>query len=338
MDREFNFPKQGGAIMHYVSLKRMVFGMMVVLFVLTPFTVFSGGVQEQSTTGLVIATGSTTSTGYILGGTIADLLTRTLDDTIVTIQATGGSIENTRLLLDGLVDIAHSTELYNSWHGLRSFEGNQVRNVRPIMQYGAWATHIIVLDKSPITKIEDLKGKRVGVGATGSGNAINTEAVLRAHGITFDDIRPEYLSYSEQIDALRDGTIDVACIMTVAPGSTIVQMAATNKIRLIPITPEKVEKIVQDNAIYRKVVLPKGTYDGVNTDVLTVNSPGWFIVREGMDEDLVYDIMKTVVENLDELRSINAEFKILTKEMIPETLGIPLHPGAEKYYKEAGLI
>lgn len=193
-------------------------------------------------------------------------------------------------------------------------------------------------EKSPVQKVEDLKGRRVGVGATGSGNAINTEAVLKAHGLTFEDIKPEYLSYSEQIDALKDGNIDVACIMTVAPGSTIVQMAASDRIRLIPIAPDKVEKIVADNAVYRKVVLPKGTYEGVDADILTVNSPGWFQVREDMPEELAYNIVKTVIEHLDELRGINAEFKVLTKEMAPETLGIPLHPGAAKYFKEAGLL
>lgn len=295
--------------------------------------------RDRRMRALVMATGATSSTGYILGATIADLLTRTLGNTVVTIQATGGSIENVRLVRDGQVEIGHSTELYNSWHGLGGFKNEgPMHDIVPLMQYGAWASHIIVSDKSPIRTVEDLKGRRVGVGAAGSGNAINSEAILKAHGLSFDDIRPEYLSYTEQIDALKDGNIDAAMIMTVAPGSTIVQMATQDKIRLIPIAPDKVKKIVADNAIYKPVTLPGGIYQGVDVDTATVNSPGWFVVRSDMDEELAYRIVKIFVEHLDELRGINAEFKVLTKEMMPETLGVPLHPGAEKYFKEAGLL
>lgn len=315
--------------------------MIATILTLIFLTVAPGNSQEQRQRlqGLAIATGATSSTGYILGGTIADLLTRTMPNTVVTIQATGGSIENMRLLLDGQVDIGHSTELYNSWHGLGGFKKDgPLHNIVPLMQYGVWASHIIVSDRSRVRKVEDLKGLRVGVGATGSGNAINSEAILKAHGMTFDDIRPEYLSYSEQIDALKDGNIDVAMIMTVAPGSTIVQMANQDKIRLIPIAPDMVDKIVADNAIYKPVTLPAGTYQGVDVDTPTVNSPGWFVVRADMDETLAYQIVKVIAEHLDELRGINAEFKVLTKEMMPETLGVPLHPGAERYFKEAGLL
>ncbi len=318
--------------------KKLIMGLVVVLVLALIIFVAGRGGKEQEQTALVMATGSTTATGYILGGTIADLITRTVDNVSVTIQATGGSIENTRLLVDGQADIAHSTELYNSYYGLGGFSEGAIKDVVPMFQYGAWSTHIIVKDGSPVKKVEDLKGLRVGVGAAGSGNAINSEAVLKAHGLTFNDIRAEYLSYSEQIDALRDGNIEVAMIMTVAPGSTIVQMAAQDKIRLIPIAKDKVDKIVADNAIYKPVTLPAGTYEGVNVATPTVNSPGWLVVRKSMDEDLVYDIVKTVTENFAELQGINAEFKVLTKEMLPETLGMPLHPGAEKYFKEAGLL
>lgn len=318
-------------------MKKQLKGLSLLLVLCLLFLVAGCGKPEQ--TALVMATGSTTSTGYILGGTIADLLSRTLDNTSVTIQATGGSIENTRLLMDGEADIAHSTELYNSWYGLGGFkDSGAIKNVMPMMQYGAWVTHIIVKEKSPVKKVQDLKGLRVGVGAAGSGNAINAEAVLKAHGITFRDIKPEYLSYSEQIDALKDGNIDVAVIMTVAPGATIVQMAAQDKIRLIPIEKAMVDKIVADNEIYKPVTLPAGTYEGVDMDISTVNSPGWFVVQKSMSEDLVYNIVKTITENFDELQQANAEFKVLTKEMMPETLGIPLHPGAEKYFKEVGLL
>ena len=318
--------------------KKLIMGLAVVLVLALIIFVVGRGGKQQEQTALVMATGSTTATGYILGGTIADLITRTVDDVSVTIQATGGSIENTRLLVDGQADIAHSTELYNSYYGLGGFANGAIKDVVPMFQYGAWSTHIIVRENSPVKKVEDLKGLRVGVGAAGSGNAINSEAVLKAHGLTFNDIRAEYLSYSEQIDALRDGNIDVAMIMTVAPGSTIVQMAAQDKIRLIPIAKDKINKIVADNAIYKPVTLPAGTYEGVNVATPTVNSPGWLVVRKSMDEDLVYDIVKTVTENFAELQGINAEFRVLTKEMLPETLGMPLHPGAEKYFKEAGLL
>ena len=295
-----------------------------------------GGQRMQA---LVMATGATSSTGYILGGSIADLLTRKMENTVVTIQATGGSIENVRLVRDGQVEIGHSTEVYNSWNGLGGFKTEgPIHDIVPMMQYGAWASHIIVNHNSPVQKIEDLKGLRVGLGAAGSGNAINSEAILKAHGMTFADIRPEYLSYTEQIDALKDGNIDVAMIMTVAPGSTIVQMATQDKIRLISIAPEMVKKIVADNAIYTPVTLPAGTYQGVDVETTTVNSPGWFVVRSDMDEELVYQIVKIIADSLDELRAINAEFRVLRLEMMPETLGIPLHPGAARFFKEIGLL
>jgi len=305
-------------------------------------TVFAAGAKEEKKSPprtLVMATGGTTSTGYILGGTIADLLTRKIDNTTVTVQATGGSIENLRLLLSGEADIAHSTEMVNSYNGTGSYaKSGAVKNAVPLMLYGIWAVHIVVKADSPVQKVEDLRGLRIGMGAAGSGNMLTVEAVLNGHGITLNDVKPDYISVTEQIDALRDGNIDVSMFDAVAPSNIITQMAAQQKIRLISITPENAQKIMSGGRPFSPVTIPKGTYKDIDVDIPTVNSPGWLMVRTDMPEDLAYNIVKTVSENLDALGNVNVEFKMLTREQMPITFGVPLHPGAAKYFKEAGLL
>lgn len=287
---------------------------------------------------LIIGSGGTGGSAYHLCAAVADLITRKAPNIEATVQATGGSVENTRLVASKEIEMAHTTELYKAWNGLGAFKDNPVRDIRVLMQYGSWATHIVTLDSLPINTVYDLKGKRVGVGPPGSGTEINARAILKGHGMTFEDIKAEFLSFTEQAQALRDGTIQAGFMMLVPPGAAVMDLVSTHKVKLISVGGSELQRILKDNPEFSSVVIPAGTYAGVDKDTVAINNPGHLIVHKDMPDDLAYTITKVILENLDELRQANAAFKILTPQIAAQSSGVPLHPGSERYFREKGLL
>ena len=290
---------------------------------------------------IAIATGGTGGTYYPLGGALAQMLSNNVEGLIVTAQTGNASIANCNLISRGQIETAFSQANTTYWSysatGILK-DAQPITNLRGIASLYPETIHIIANKASGIKTIEDLKGKRVGVGAPNSGTAADAEIILNAHGITFDDIKADFLSFNEVAQRLIDGQIDAGFTTAGFPTSSIINIATKRDIVLIPMSAEKIKELVEAIPYYGATVIPGGLYKGVDEDVPALATPALWICDAKLSPTLVYKMTKALWEHRDVLEKVHSQGKNITLETALDGIGIPLHPGAESYYKEVGLI
>jgi TRAP transporter TAXI family solute receptor len=290
---------------------------------------------------VAIATGGTGGTYYPLGGALAQMLSNNVEGLIVTAQSGNASVANCNLISRGQIETGFSQANTTFWcyTGTGILEGKApITNIRGIASLYPETIHIVATKASGITCIEDLKGKKVGVGAPNSGTAADAEIILNAHGITFDDIQADYLSFNEVAQRLIDGQIDAGFTTAGFPTSSIINIATKRDIVLIPMSAEKIKELVEAIPYYGATVIPGGLYKGVDEDVPALATPALWICDAKLSPTLVYKMTKALWEHRDVLEKVHSQGKNITLETAIDGIGIPLHPGAALYYKEVGLI
>lgn len=298
--------------------------------------------QEAATSSapqnIILATGGTTGTYYSLGGTIAQLFNSKIEGMNVTAQSTGASIENCRLLGDGEAEIAllQNDILDYAYNGTEAFEGTADDSLRAVASLYPEVIHIVANES--ITSIADLAGKKVSVGAAGSGTEANARQILGEAGITYDDIKPNYLSFSESADAFKDGQIDAFFVTAGVPNASIQDITAQHKINILAVESDISSKLLEDYPFYIEFTIPGGTYAGVEEDVNTVAVLAVLATGADQPEETIHNLTKTLYENLEELAGSHAKGAEIKLEKATDGISIPFHPGAEKYYKEAGIL
>ncbi len=287
---------------------------------------------------LKMATGGTTGTYYAFGGTVSQVLSSKLDNVKFDVQSTGASKANIYLVADGEADIAivQNDVMYYAYNGTDLFAGDKVGGFSAMA--GAYAEVCQVVAKSGIASVADLRGKRVSVGDIGSGVEFNARQILEAYGMTFDDIIVNNLSFGDSAAAFKDDKIDAFFCVAGAPTTAIVELATTNPINLLEIDDEHAVKLINKYPFYTKFAVPAGTYKGVDADVQTVAVVASFIVANDLSEDLVYKMTKALFENAEEITIGHPKGAELDPEYSVASISIPMHPGAEKYYKEIGVL
>ncbi len=290
---------------------------------------------------IAIATGGTGGTYYPLGGALAQMLSNYVPDLIVTAQTGNASIANCNLIGRGQIETGFSQANTTYWcytaTGILK-DTQPIKNLRGIASLYPETIHIIATKASGIKTIEDLKGKRVGVGAPNSGTAADAEIILNAHGLTFDDIKADYLSFAEVAQRLIDGQIDAGFTTAGYPTSSVINIATKRDIVLIPISEEKIKELVAEIPYYGGTVIPAGMYKGVEESVPALATPALWVCDAKLSPTLVYKMTKALWEHNDVLAKVHAKGKDVTLETALDGIGIPLHPGAELYYKEVGLV
>jgi len=290
---------------------------------------------------VAIATGGTGGTYYPLGGALAQMLSNNVEGLIVTAQSGNASVANCNLISRGQIETGFSQANTTHWcyTGTGTQEGKEpITDLRGIASLYPETIHIVATKASGINTIEDLKGKKVGVGAPNSGTAADAEIILNAHGITFDDIQADFLSFNEVAQRLIDGQIDVGFTTAGFPTSSIINIATKRDIVLIPMSAEKIKELVEAIPYYGATVIPGGLYKGVDEDVPALATPALWICDAKLSPTLVYKMTKALWEHRDVLEKVHSQGKNVTLETALDGIGIPLHPGAELYYKEVGLI
>lgn len=187
-----------------------------------------------------------------------------------------------------------------------------------------------------IQSLEDLEGKRVSVGAPGSGTEVNAQTLLEANGMSFDDFTAQRLNFNETADALANGDVDAGFWSVGAPTSSILNLATTQDIRMIPLTDEQVAAAQEADPTFTELSLPSGTYEGVEEDISTIGVPNVLVVSSEMDEETVYQITKAMYENIEELRAVHPAAEETTVEFTMSATPVPLHAGAIRYFEETG--
>ncbi|MDO5648124.1 TAXI family TRAP transporter solute-binding subunit [Paracoccus sp. (in: a-proteobacteria)] len=287
---------------------------------------------------LSIATGGTGGVYFPLGGGISELINRHVEGRTATAEVTGASVENVALIARDNSDIAFALAdtVYQAYNGQGQFEGRALSNLRALGAVYPNVVQIVTTANSGIDSLDDLKGRRVSVGAPGSGTEISAKQILEANGITYADFSPERLNFNETADALRDGDIVAGFWSVGPPTSSIMNLAATRQIAFVPLSDDQVNAALEVEPTFAAFTLPAGTYDGVTQDVATIATPNLLIVNADMDEELAYQIVKTIYENTDFLIATHPAAKDMTIDFSVSATPIPFHPGALRYLEEQG--
>jgi len=314
--------------------------LILVLAISLVMGMFSFGIAAEKTF-VAIATGGTGGTYYPLGGALAQMLSNFVEGLIVTAQSSNASRANCNLIGRGQIETAFSQAnvTYWSYTGTGIYANEPViTNLKGIASIYPETIQIFARKGSGIKTMEDLRGKKVGVGAPNSGNVCDAEIIFAFHGLTFDDIIPEYIDYNEMAQRFIDGQIDACFFTTGYPSSSIIDMESKRDIEFISLDSEKVKGLVEKYPYYGAVTIPSGIYKSITEPVLTVATPALWICDAKLSPTLVYKMTKALWEHRDILEAVHYQGRNITLDTALDGMGIPLHPGAELYYKEVGLI
>jgi TRAP transporter TAXI family solute receptor len=287
-----------------------------------------------------IGTGGTGGTYYPVGGMIANAIsTPTIN---VSAVATNGSVANVNGIIGGSMESGFSQADINSWayNGTGIYEGKpKIEELRVIANLYPESVHVVVKKGANIKSLADLKGKRVSIDEPGSGTIVNARALLAAYGVTEKDIKPEYLKQVQSAEKFKDGSLDAYFQTTGYPQGTLSELAATNGFELLPIDGAQRDKIMAQFKFFAKDKIPDGVYKDVK-GVETLAVGAQWTTTSKQPADLVYELTKALWS--DKTRTAmdagHAKGKEIRKETALQGVGIPLHAGAEKFYKEIGLI
>jgi len=302
------------------------------------------GIFAQAQEFVTIGTGSTTGVYFPIGTGIAKLINDANIGIRANARSTGGSVFNINALGTGELQmaLAQNDIAYYAYNGtgLPAFDGKPVKSLRAMAALYPEVVHVIARADSGINKIGDLKGKKVVVGDVGSGTEANARQILEAYKLNFDDLGQTIrVSASQGVALLQDGKAD-AMFYTVGLGASAIQQAAqTIKLRIIPVDFAEIKAIAQKYPFYTSFNIPGGTYKGIDVTTPTVAVLSILLTSESLNTDTVYKIMKATFDNEANFKKIHPNLeRYFSPQKAVKNLPVPLHPGAEKYWKEKGLI
>jgi len=326
---------------------------LAVLLVLT--SSFIGKAISNELTFFTIGTGGTAYTYYPVGGMIANAISKPpgsrecgkggscgVDGLIASAVSSRGSVDNVNAIISGLRNsgFAQSDVAYWAYTGTGTMEGKEpAKDLRTIAALFQEHIHLVALKKSKINSVKDLKGKRVSLDEPGSGTYVDAKLILESNGLSTNDVKAEALKGKAATDALRNGKVDAIFVVAGYPTGAIVELASAVDIKLVPIDGSGAKALTSKYGFFSESPIPSGTYEGVESVNTVAVGAQWFTSAKE-DIDLIYKITKALWNK--ESRKLmdvgHAKGKTITPDTALSGVGVPLHPGAEKFYKEAGLI
>ncbi len=316
---------------------------------------FSGKSIAQELKFFTIGTGGTAYTYYPVGGMIANAISKPpgsrecgkggscgVPNLIASAVSSRGSVDNVNAIISGLRNsgFAQSDVAYWAYTGTGTMEGKEpAKDLRTIAALFQEHIHLVALKKSNINSVKDLKGKRVSLDEPGSGTYVDAKLILESNGLSTSDVKAEALKGKAATDALRNGKVDAIFVVAGFPTGAIVELASAVDIKLVPIDGAGAKALTSKYGFFSQSPIPSGTYEGVD-EVNTVAVGAQWFTSAKEDNELIYQITKALWNK--ESRKLmdvgHAKGKTITPDTALSGVGVPLHPGAEKFYKEAGLI
>ena len=315
----------------------------------------SGKSFAQELKFFTIGTGGTAYTYYPVGGMIANAISKPpgsrecgkggscgVPNLIASAVSSRGSVDNVNAIISGLRNsgFAQSDVAYWAYTGTGTMEGKEpAKELRTIAALFQEHIHLVALKKSNINSVKDLKGKRVSLDEPGSGTYVDAKLILESNGLSTSDVKAEALKGKAATDALRNGKVDAIFVVAGFPTGAIVELASAVDVKLVPIDGAGAKALTSKYGFFSQSPIPSGTYEGVD-EVNTVAVGAQWFTSAKEDNELIYQITKALWNK--ESRKLmdvgHAKGKTITPESALSGVGVPLHPGAEKFYKEAGLI
>jgi len=322
-------------------------------------TLLAGGLTTnavaQDLKFFTIGTGGTAYTYYPVGGVIANAISKPpgsrecgqggscgVDGLIASAVSSRGSVDNVNAIISGLRDsgFAQSDVAYWAYTGTGTMEGKDpATDLRTIAALFEEHIHLVALKDGGVNSVADLKGKRVSLDEPGSGTYVDAKLILEANGLSADDVTAEALKGNAASEALRNGKIDAFFVVAGYPTGSLVELASAADIKLVPIDGDGAKALADKYGFFSQSEIPAGTYKGVDATATVAVGAQWFTSAK-QDDDLIYKITKALWnEQSRKLLDVgHAKGKTITPDTALAGVGVPLHPGAEKFYKEAGLI
>ncbi len=288
---------------------------------------------------LTMGTGGTAGVYYPLGGAMAQLITNKNPTIDVSAQSTGATGENLRLTEVRDIDhaIVQNDLTHAAFNGLAPFN-SKLGNLRAIARLYPEYLHVVATTESGIKSVGDFKDKRVSVGARGSGNEANCRQIFDFYGLNYDNIKPIFLPYGETADMFKDRQIDAFVFTIGTPNPAIQDITTMQTIQFVPVDGKERDAIVAKFPYFAKDAIPAKSYKGQTEPVETISVQAMLIVNQELSDDTVYAITKTLFENLPELKVAHHKAAEFDLKRALDGVTIPVHPGAERYYREQGVI
>jgi len=316
----------------------------IILMICMTLAIFTGCQEASSKKQFVtIVTGGTGGTYYPVGTIFTTLWNEKLGEKVqASVQSSGGSVENLNMLKDGeaQLGIAMANLTLFAYNGEERFKDNKFEDVRFVTALWPDVTQFVVTESSGINYLSDMKGKRFSVGSAGSGTEYSTKLILETiGGIKFEDFTPEYLGYSEASSAMQNSQVDGMNAEGGLPTSAVSEITASKtKVKILEFTDSDYAKLHSVAPYYGQFTVPKGLYSGIDKDIKTVGVKSALICHANLDEEIVYELTKTLYENYESIVGSHKALEFMgLDEAIKGLPPVPLHPGAVKYYKEKGI-
>ena len=287
---------------------------------------------------LTFTTGGTSGTYYAFGGVLAQYVSDHTDVAITAVAGEGSAANIDMLNMHfAQLGFVQSDVAYYAYNGIRfeQYEGSPITSFTALAALYNETVQLVTSDPA-IKSMEDLRGKNVSIGAAGSGVYFNAMDFLAAYDMTEADIVPQYLSFGDSAEALKDGKIDAAFVVAGAPTTAVVDLCTTKGAYLVGVDEEHIAKLKEMNGAYTECTIPAGTYEGIDEDVTTVAVKAIIIANDDVTEEEAYTIVSTIFENKDEIAAAHAKGAELDLEYASEC-GLPYHAGAAKYFAEKGI-
>lgn len=317
-------------------MKRRYFG--TAIFLLAVFFLV-GSISAQSRIFVSIGTGTTGGSYYPIGGAMAKIWSDNIPDVKATVQSTGGTIQNIQLMADKQTEAGFTDTRYVfAYRGKGGqFEGKPQTWIRGLVPLYPEPTNIVVLKNSGIKTLADLKGKRISIGAVGSGTEATSRELLGILGMDpAKDIRPFMLGTGETASAFQDKRIDAAILVGSLGMSSVVEITSLGLVDFLEVDDATFKALKEVNETWVQFSIPENYYKNQPTAVKTYASFNILSVREDLPEDLAYQMTRTLFENKADLVAVRATMENMTLENVPK-IEIPIHPGAKRYYQEKGV-
>jgi TRAP transporter TAXI family solute receptor len=314
-------------------LRRIALGCAVVAAAVT-------GVAHAQQQFVTVLTGGQAGIYYPLGVALANIIGKDVPNVRATAQVTRASAENLNLLQAGRGELALTLAdaLSDAWKGnAEAGFTTKLDKLRTVSATYNNYIQIVASADSGIRTLADLKGKRVSVGAARSGTELNARAVFRAAGLTYQDLaKVEYLPFGESVELIKNRQLDATLQSAGLGVASIRDLATAVKIVVVPVPADVVAKV--GDAAYQPAVIPAGTYEGQTADVATAAIPNFLVTHSGVPEELVYRMTKAMYDNIETLYAAHNAARVIKRENATKGIPVPLHPGAERYYREVGVI
>ncbi|HRV70647.1 MAG TPA: TAXI family TRAP transporter solute-binding subunit [Thermovirgaceae bacterium] len=308
------------------------------IFALALVMVMALAAGASAQTFVSLATGGTGGTYYPIGGGIADVVSKNLSDVQMTAETGNASQANLNLIGTNQIEMG----LVQNDVAAFAYEGKYMfkepyKNVRAIASLYPETVQAIAMKKSGVASMRDLPGKRVSVGAPGSGVQVDVSLIFKVLGYKYSDVNADFLDFNNTTQRMKDGQLDVGFVVAGFPTASIMDLATMHDITLIEFDDKLIEDLSAQFPFFVKDIVPAGTYRGIDKDIQTVAVQAMWVCDGNLSDDVVYKITKAFWENIEDVHKVHAKAKMITLDTALNGISVPVHPGAAKYYAEVGM-